>query len=341
MKPKSAEDVFDLIDAYTISAAAGAALELGLFWMLEGKALTSDEIAAQLHIPPRRGNRWLQLLGYTGLIEATSAGYTLSDTGRKAITQAYSHDAWTCLAAGSRERIPAVLDLVHHLREPESTWAAQGLTPPNYLDPLKEDPPRTRQFTRMLYELHRPLADALAASLDLEGVETLLDVGGGSGVMSLALLRRHPELRVTVVDLPHVCVAGEEIAHENGLADRITCQAADFSQDDLPTGFDRVLLCDVGLFETALVEKVKGALNLGGRLVVVDAYDSPDGALRPPYLFWAFLTSMDDPDARRVTVEDARDRLEKAGYEVLSERPLAVERADRWTRGWTVIEARP
>ena len=157
----------------------------------------------------------------------------------------------------------------------------------------------------------------------------------------MALLRRHPELKVTVVDLPNVCAVGREIAQENGMAERITYQAADFCADDLPAGFDCVLLCDVGVFETALVEKVKGALNPGGRLVVVDAYDSPDGALRPPYLFWAFLTSMDDPDARRLTVEDARRRLEEAGYELLSERPLPVEGGDRWSQGWAVMEARP
>jgi hypothetical protein len=50
---------------------------------------------------------------------------------------------------------------------------------------------------------------------------------------------------------------------------------------------------------------------------------------------------MDDPDARRSTTEDARGRIELAGFEILSERPLVVENADRWSRGWTVTEARP
>jgi hypothetical protein len=48
--------------------------------------------------------------------------------------------------------------------------------------------------------------------------------------------------------------------------------AADLLQDDLPIGFDMVLLCDVGLFDEVLFRKIYDALNLDGRLVVVDKF---------------------------------------------------------------------
>ena len=40
-----------------------------------------------------------------------------------------------------------------------------------------------------------PLAEELAGCLDMRGVERILDLGGGSGVISLALLEKHPDLR--------------------------------------------------------------------------------------------------------------------------------------------------
>ena len=93
-------------------------------------------------------------------------------------------------APSGRVALPALLAV--QLGESGTPWEAQGLTPPDYFTLLVEQPERSAQFTRMLYEIHVPLADELAASLPMDGVARLLDVGGGSGVMSLALLRRHP-----------------------------------------------------------------------------------------------------------------------------------------------------
>ena len=56
-----------------------------------------------------------------------------------------------------------------------------------YLAEMEKDPEVARRFTRMLYEIHQPLAKELAGYLDLSGVDRLLDLGGGSGIISLAL----------------------------------------------------------------------------------------------------------------------------------------------------------
>ena len=80
----------------------------------------------------------------------------------------------------------------------------------------------------------------------------MLDLGGGSGVVSFALLRKHAELTCVVVDVGSVCQTGRVIASENKLEKRITYLAADFSKDDLPMGFDMVMLCDVGSFSELL-----------------------------------------------------------------------------------------
>ena len=138
---------------------------------------------------------------------------------------------------------------------------------------MKRDPELARRFTRMLYEIHQPLAEALVEFLDLEGVERLLDVGGGSGVVSLALLRRHPGLRATVADIDNVCLAGREIADQTSQAERITYHATDFVEDELPTGFDLVLECDVNVFG----ERLFGNNNWQEHIVVWRGGNSPVG----------------------------------------------------------------
>ncbi|MEX2586798.1 MAG: methyltransferase [Actinomycetota bacterium] len=61
-------------------------------------------------------------------------------------------------------------------------------------------------------------AAALAGSFDISAHRRLLDVGGGTGSWSIAVLRRHPHLRATVLELPVTAaiarkrIAGSELA---------------------------------------------------------------------------------------------------------------------------------
>jgi predicted TPR repeat methyltransferase len=342
MKPKTADDVFELMDAYITSAALNAAMELGLFWLLAERPLDAPAVAQTLDIPPNRCQYWLQLLSTTGLIERGPAGYAPSSTTQSAILDACSQDTWAYLARDARDRFPAIIDLALHLRQSGSTWAAQGLVPPDYFEQMVDDPERARDFTRGLYEIHVPLAEALAETLDMSGVKRLMDLGGGSGVMSMALLRRCPDLSAVVVDIANVCAAGREIAAEQSLEDRLIYHVADFTRDELPSGFDMILDCDVGCYNETMLPNIWSALNPGGRLVIVDQFARESG-LAPetlPYPLWIFLGSLERPDASYPTVTEVQTRLTRAGFHLLSEAILPQKGTMRWTKGWTMIEAR-
>ncbi|MGD9144211.1 MAG: methyltransferase [Anaerolineae bacterium] len=344
MGPITTDDVFDLMDGYITSAALNSALELGLFWLLEPHPQDAPSVARALDIPVGRCRHWLQLLTTLGLLDQGPQGYGPSTAARAAIIDACSQDTWVLLAQDARDRFPAVLDLARHIHEPGSVWVAQGLAPPDYFVQMVESPERARRFTRMLYELHAPLAEALAGSLDLTGVDRLMDLGGGSGVMSLALLRRYPRLTAVVVDVATVCAAGREIARdlaESSLEERISYHAANFVHDELPSGFDLILECDVGGYSETLLGKLWTALNSGGRLVIVDHFAPAQGLApaTPPYPHWAFLGSLHTPDASRPTATEIKTRLAGAGFRRLSEEILPQRGTLRWTKDWVVLEA--
>jgi SAM-dependent methyltransferase len=330
------------MDAYVTSAALNAALELGLFWLLAEQPLDTAAVARALDIPPARCAAWLHLLGTTGLIALHPEGYAPTPVAQSAILDACSQDTWALLAQDARDRYPAILDLAVHLREPGSTWTAQGRSAPDYFAQMVESPERARRFTRTLYELHLPLAEALADVLDMGGVTRMLDLGGGSGVMSMALLRRWSDLRAVVVDINTVCAAGREIAAEQALEHRLTYHAADFLRDELPSGVELVLQCDAGGYSEALLQKIRVALAPAGRLVIVDQFAPEPGAApaTAPYPVWAFLASLDRPEVRYATVDEVQARLQQAGYSQVSATTLPQRGTQRWTEGWIMIEAR-
>jgi SAM-dependent methyltransferase len=342
VKPKTTEDVFELLDGYIISTVLGTAIELGLFWLLAEKPLSAMEIAHALNIPLNRCHNWLQLLSKIGLLENSAKGYFPSKVAYETILNVYSQDTWAFLALEDRYRFSAVRDLAVNILKPISTWELQNLAPPDYLKQIVEDPNYAVRFTRMLYEVHAPLAEQLANVLDMQGVNRLMDLGGGSGVISFALLRKHPELTSTVVDVENVCQVGRKIASENGLEKRITYLAADFLQADLPTGFDMVMLCDSGPISEIFFRKLLDVLNPNGRLVIVKKFAPNQHNVPPSHLLWAFLTSLARPQQSIdfTTSDTVQTRLHQAGFHDFSMTSVPYKDSLRWNVDWIMLEAR-
>ena len=123
------------------------------------------------------------------------------------------------------------------------------------------------------------------------------------------------------------------------MEDRIRYQEADFGQDELPTGFDLVLDCDVRAYSMGVLPKIREALRPGGRLVIVDQFAPAPGIAPPSYVYWAFLASMANPQFALSTMGQAQELLETEGFRFLSETVLSPPEARRWSRDWTMVQA--
>ena len=341
MRPETTEDILELMNGAIFAAVLGTAMELGLFWLLAEKPLSATEVAQFLNIPLNRCHYWLQILCQLGLLEENGEGYAPSATARDRILNVQSQDTWAFQAREDRDLFLYVQDLASNIGKPMSAWQASNVTPAADFQQMEEDPSYLAGFTRKLYQIHISFAEQLANMLDLGGVRRLLDLGGGSGVVSFALLRKYDDLSSVVVDVESVCQTGRVLASENKLEKRITYLAADFLKDDLPTGFDMVMLCDVGTFSEILFRRIYDVLNRNGRLVIVDKF-APNRTSSPPSrLLSAFLTSLESPapSVDYITTEVVQARLRQAGFRDFS--TTAVPHKDQlpWNIDWILLEA--
>jgi len=113
------------------------------------------------------------------------------------------------------------------------------------------------------------LADTLASSRDLarrydfSGYRRLLDVGGGSGGLSIALAEICPEIRATVLDYPSVTPITEIIVKESEVAQRITVLSGDVVAGPLYGSFDVAVL--KSFIQVLSMEQARQAIkNVGG-----------------------------------------------------------------------------
>jgi SAM-dependent methyltransferase len=316
----SPDQVLSLLDQPLEGAALGAALELGLFWLLGTDGLETGQIGETLGIAKKRCGAWLAFLEEAGFLESEGSLWRPTRVARDSILSSYSAATWSLLAEEARERLEAAWDLPRALRAAPPVERAPG-----YVDRMARDPDRARRFTRMLLEIHQGLAEEVAVALDLAGVRRLMDLGGGSGVVAMALVRRWPDLSVTVVDIANVCAAGREIVAEAGLEGRIGFHAADFTRDPLPGGFEVILECDVAVYSEALFRRVHDALVAGGRFLVVDEFEPEEGIGDRARLSWTLVRTLTDPSWTPRTAARTRDLLARAGLLDITESGLSEQ----------------
>lgn len=191
--------------------------------------------------------------------------------------------------------------------------------------------PISREEGRLLavatHHLRAPAARALASRRSLRVRRHLLDVGGGSGAMALALAAANPDLKITILDRPGVCEAARQNIEKAGLSHRVTAKGSDFFTEPLPEEADVHLFSNI--FHNfgdeqcqSLLKKSFDALTPGGELLVVDYVLEEDG-VSPTFssLFNLFaLVVMPQGGTRPYSV--FREWLEEVGFVKIRRRRL-------------------
>jgi trans-aconitate 2-methyltransferase len=162
------------------------------------------------------------------------------------------------------------------------------------------------------------------ARLELEGSETVMDAGCGSGRVTALLLERLPEGRVIGVDASTRMI---EHAAQNlsECGDRVELIAADLLELDLPEQVDAIFSNATFhwiLDHERLFRRLFGLLRPGGVLEAqcggkdnIAEWQRALESLQGDERFAAYLSGM--PSATNfASVGDTRDRLVRAGFEV-------------------------
>lgn len=303
-------DAIDQIRPDVIKAMAiRAALQLGVFTPLADGPLTAEELGDALGLKPRR----LEMLLY----QLVASEFLELHEGRFANTRMAAH----YLVQGR----PGYYGGIHEM------WTEAFTALLKTADSIKKDEPRAKidfvgmtqeklgKFLRGIHGMAVAAGRGLAGNPQFAKARRLVDVGGGSGGVAIALCEEHPHLHASVFELPSVVPITEEMVLEAGLSDRVTALTVDVLEKPLPGGFD--VATARAFFQVLSAEQcqqaahnIAAALPSGGMLFIV-GFVADDSRLSPNVAVGmniVFLNNFDNGQA--YTESQYRGWLNDAGF---------------------------
>ncbi|NTW89266.1 MAG: C-20 methyltransferase BchU, partial [Desulfobulbaceae bacterium] len=246
-----------------------AALELDLFPQLAGEAKDVNTIAAAVGaVPPRLGM----------LLEALrQIGVTSEENGKWCLTP-FAQTMFVPTAENQNSYMVPVTKAMAYLADSFYMNMADAVRGKMNMKGEVPYPPVTREDNWYFEEIHRSNAyfaiKLLLEEANLSNAKTLVDVGGGIGDISAALLKKYTSLQSTILNLPGAVELVNENAASKGVGDRLRGSAVDIYKEAYPKA-DAVMFCRIlysanEQWTEMMCKKAYEALSEGGKVLILD-----------------------------------------------------------------------
>ena len=190
---------------------------------------------------------------------------------------------------------------------------------------LKQNPEEAQIFHDTMTALSTIDGPAVAEAYSFDGIHSIVDVGGGHGLLLATILARNPHLRGTLYEVPHV-IEGCRNGPLTPVMERCTLASGDMFSS-VPPGADAYIMKHIvhdwpdDLCIKILTACRKG-VNAGGKLLVVDNVIQPGNDFSPGKFL--DLQMLIFPGGRERTEKQFRDLFAAAGWRLSRVIPTAA-----------------
>lgn len=301
--------LFDLSCSRIIGPVITLAQELNLFQLLDADPQTIEEAAKNLKISPKIAEAFIAVLAAFGLLERqTNEQFALTKLAKTYMI-------------------------------PDSPFYYTGFCPPRewYLDLLRmrlindAQPPMpmavamtqhkievVQSFIERMHMMVLPAAASLAKHPIFSEISHLLDVGGGSGALAIAIATSNPHIQCQVIDLEPVCKLAQKNIDRYGLQEQIATVALDMFKEEWPQEPDGILFGNVFHDWDAascriLAQKAFNTLKTGGHILLheMPLNNTKDGPLTVACLSAILLMY---ERGKQYTLKEMEDILSAVGF---------------------------
>ena len=190
---------------------------------------------------------------------------------------------------------------------------------------FKNNPQEAEIFDAAMTNLSMIDGPAVADAYNFGGIQSLVDIAGGRGLLLATLLERNPNLRGTLYEMPHV-LEGAKTGALRPFLDRCTLASGDMFAS-VPKGADAYIMKhiihdwpDEGCIK--VLRACREGVTAGGKLLVVDCLIQPGSDFSPAK--FQDVQMMLFPSGRERTEVEFRELFAKAGWKLSRVIPTAA-----------------
>ncbi len=322
--PPAHAAMFQLLNGVFVVGAVSCLAWLGIPDLVEQGPKSADELASQIGVDSRALYRLLRATACVGVLSEGPDG-RFSETPLSAVLRSNANPSLRAFA-------------IIHGRE----WHGLGWSQLEYcvrtgkqaLDKIygmpifqffEQHPEEAQLFNQAMTDLSTIDGPAVADAYSFGKIHSIVDVGGGHGLLLATILARNPHLKGTLYDTPHV-VAGAKDGPLKPVMERCTLASGDMFCS-VPAGADAYIMKHIihdwpDELCIKILRACRKGVNSGGKLLVVDNVIQPGNDFAPGKFL--DLQMLIFPGGRERTEKQFRDLFAAAGWQLSRVIPTAV-----------------
>ena len=334
----SPDPIFQTVTGFWASKALMAAVELELFTKLSGgKQMTLKELQQALEMKARPTDVFASALASLGLLQITKEKegserlFANSPISEMFLDKSKASSYMGEIITMFDKRLYKAWDkLVESLKSNKPVNAADGGGAETIFDQAKSKQAveEIQKFTHAMQGVSIGPAMQLPKAYDFSKHRRMMDIGGGSGVYAIQVVKADPHMIATVLDLEAVCQVAEQYIKIHNLQDKINTKPFDFFKEDIPKGYDVAFLSlilhdyseEKGI---ALLKKIYNSLEDDGVVVISEWLLNDEKTGPAASALMGLNMIIETYGGKNYSYAEIVDMLNQAGFKRAERRSLA------------------
>jgi ubiquinone/menaquinone biosynthesis C-methylase UbiE len=315
---ETSEELSRVAFGFMASKALFAALHIDLFSKMAENVNSIDGLSAATKVPRNRILTLVTALTSIGAVKFEDGIYSNSPAAEQFLVQGAKYDFGDYLRYQiDKQMYPFMQQLNDVLDGTQTDEAIESYAH------WMSDGDQATLYSESQHSGSLGPGRSLARTVDLSNAKSLLDVGGGTGAMTISLCNAYPELQSTIIDFPNVSEIGWRFITEADLINRVRYVPGNALESTWPTEQDAILMSYLlsGVPGDRIADLLKWSwesLEPGGVLMIHDFMIEKDR--RGPTLaaLWQLQHMAFTPEAQSISTFWLSDALKESGFEVES-----------------------
>ena len=314
-----------MLTGYWTTQALYVAAKLGIADLLTQGPRSADDLAQATNVHPPSLYRLLRALASMGVFaEDYTARFSLTPLAECLRSDAPGSQRALAIMCGE-EHYQAWGELLYSVQTGKTSFDKLYGMP--VFDFLSKNLDQAKTFDAAMVGVHGRETAAMTDAYDFSGIAVLADIGGGNGSLLTVVLKKYPEMRGILYDLPGVTERAKANLQSAGLFDRCQVIGGNFFEA-VPGGADAYLMRHIihdweDEKAVTILRNVHQVMRNDGRLLLVEGVIPPGND--PCFGKLLDLTMLTMPGGKERTEEEYRTLFKAGGFQLTRIVPTKAE----------------